>query len=91
MAETRFPFTPSDRAEGWKRIRVGVTGLVAIVMLIGLASAMLSRISREADSNGPPVAAADTTVPNEEPLSELGVAPSVPAELPAAGEPTPKP
>lgn len=70
-------------------------GLAAVVLLIGLASAIFSTVSRE-----PPVEAvgaarpevvanmangAPSPTPTNEPLAELGVTPS------AAGTPTPTP
>jgi hypothetical protein len=73
-----------DRKESWRRIRVGLTGLGGILLLIGLASAMLERISPRTPE---PVAVADgllgnsVQAPESEPLAELGVAPG-------AAEPT---
>jgi hypothetical protein len=70
--------TLADRKESWRRIRVGVTGLGGILLLIGLASAMLERISPRTPE---PVTVADGTLgnmvqaPENEPLAELGVAP----------------
>ena len=37
-----------DRRESWRRIRVGLTGLVGILLIIGLAAAMLERIGPSA-------------------------------------------
>ena len=82
-----------------QRLRVGVLGLAAIVLLIGLASAIFSSVSQErpvavAGAAQPEVVAnmsapmADpSAAPTNEPLAELGVTPSA-AQSPDA-EPTP--
>lgn len=71
-----------------QRVRVALTGLAAVLVLIGLASAMFRYVSTE-----PPVTAvgaakpevvaniADGGVANEssEPLAELGIAPGTTA------------
>lgn len=67
-----------DRRESWRRIRVGLTGLAGILLLIGLTSAVLERISPRtpepvASATGAPGNAKDA--PKDEPLAELGVAP----------------
>lgn len=70
--------TNPDRRESWRRIRVGLTGLAGILLLIGLTSAMLERLSPRTPE--PVVVDADVTgnmadAPKDEPLAELGVAP----------------
>lgn len=78
----------STASQTMQRVRVGLIGLAAVVLLIGLASAIFSAASQER-----PVAAIDSpkadaianmtlannnlpaTAPNE-PLAELGVAPA---------------
>lgn len=64
--------------ESWRRIRVGLTGLAGILLLIGLTSAMLERLSprvpEPADVAGDAAVNA-VDVPEDEPLAELGVAP----------------
>jgi cobalamin synthase len=79
---------PQDHAQAMQRIRVGMTGLAAVVLLMVLAFAVFSQANREAPvsaagaSNASVVAnltgvdnvAADRT--RDEPLAELGVAPS---------------
>lgn len=62
-----------------QRVRVGMIGLAAVVLLIGLASAIFSAVNREAATAGAPIVAnmtmANSTTASE-PLAELGVAPS---------------
>ncbi|MEQ1548988.1 MAG: hypothetical protein ABL918_10140 [Chakrabartia sp.] len=87
MTELRhpLPLPRDDRSEGWRRIRVGAIGVVAILVLIGLSSAMMSRITDQANvsaqvTGGGAVLA--PPVPVEEPLAELGVAPGAPEVIP---------
>lgn len=70
-----------------------MVGLAAVILLIGLASAIFSAANRErpAASNASSVAAvklaANTADPANEPLAELGVAPSADVNsTPAAGK-----
>ena len=70
-----------------QRVKVGMVGLAAVVLLIGLASAIFSAANRETPiaADGAPKAEAvanmtvvNTTLPadsDNEPLAELGVAP----------------
>ncbi|UVO51784.1 hypothetical protein M0208_15170 [Sphingomonas sp. SUN019] len=71
-----------------QRVKVGMSGLAAVVLLIGLASAIFSAASRERPVDVPGAAKLEipatvptlnTTAPADtasEPLAELGVAPS---------------
>lgn len=77
---------PSDQSQILQRLRVGVTGLVLVVLLIVIASALFRSASDE-----PPVSEADTYSTDmgnavdalnmveaprqDEPLAELGVSP----------------
>lgn len=79
-----------------QRVKVGMIGLAAVILLIGIASAILGSLSRDE----PPAAAAgaaqanmvaDMTATNtatpsaSEPLAELGVAPTpMNSQAPAA-------
>ncbi len=79
-----------------QRVKVGMIGLAAVILLIGIASTILGSLNRDE----PPAAMAGaaqsnvvadmavanaTTVPTSEPLAELGVAPApVNAQAPAA-------
>lgn len=79
---------PSVRpsAQGGQRIRVGLIGLGAVLLLIGLASAVFNSVNRERPVTAiggaqPATVAAMTgnqqaTPTQGEPLAELGVAPA---------------
>ena len=78
-----------DRNESWRRIRVGMTGLGGILLLIGLANAMLqqlgsAKVQAVPTVTGQPAKSADE---KNEPLAELGVAPGAPTK---ADAPAPK-
>jgi cobalamin synthase len=80
--------------QAMQRVKVGMVGLAAVVLLIGLASAIFSAANRERPIGGAPQAQAVANMtavnsamaadPTNEPLAELGVAPS-------ASEPSPTP
>ena len=76
----------SDKSQTTQRVKVGMIGLAAVILLIGLASALFSLVTRErpVEVIGAPNAAvvANLAVDNglapdsvNEPLAELGVAP----------------
>ena len=78
-----------------QRIKVGMIGLAAVVLFIGLASAIIGSATRERPVVAVGSAQADvvanmavsnTTAPDGagEPLAEMGLAPSVNAQAPAA-------
>ncbi|MEG3173345.1 hypothetical protein U1708_14095 [Sphingomonas sp. ZB1N12] len=77
-----------------QRIKVGMIGLAAVVLLIGLASAIIGSTNRERPVATAGTAQADVVanmgVSNTveaagagEPLAEMGVAPSANAQAPA--------
>ena len=77
------------RAQSMQRLQVGVAGLAAILLMIGLASVITDR-ARETDASTVPEAASTTEpvptpTPKSDPLAEAGVVPDLPAE------PTPGP
>lgn len=78
-----------DQSQAMQRIRVAMTGLALVVLLITIASAIFSSVDRQAPveaigSSKPDVVANMTLLgnsvaaeaPQDEPLAELGVAPS---------------
>lgn len=83
------PTTHHDSAQAMQRVRVGLTGLAMVLVLIGLASAIFTAANRDAPvsaiggANGAAAAniadgAGNIVVEKskDEPLAELGVAPS---------------
>ena len=82
MRQQSNPRYQADQAR--QRIRVGMIGLAAVVLLIGLASAIFSTVSREPPATSETGAASSrvagpTPAPTagNEPLAELGVTPSI--------------
>lgn len=74
------PLTIGETRERMQRVRVGVTGLAAVLLVVALATAVATSVrKRAADSAvaGPPdvVATLNTTEEKTEPLAQLGVAP----------------
>ena len=80
-------YTPSHKANAMQRVRIGLVGLAAVLLLIGLASAVFNSVNRErpvtaiGGARPATVAAmtANSTAPataGNEPLAELGVTPA---------------
>lgn len=80
-------------AQAMQRIKVGATGLAAVLLIIALASAVLSWVSKEqpvAVAGAPkaevianltqPGAGDQAASPSKEPLAELGITPSAAPE-----------
>ena len=83
-----------EPSQSMQRIKVGMIGLAAVVLLIGLASAIIGSASRERPVATAGAAQADVVanmgVANytdatgtSEPLAEMGVAPSANVQAPA--------
>lgn len=80
------PLRRDNRQEPMQRIRVGVTGLAAVILIVLLAAAIATSVRRTAGMNAPgataslPVEVKSTgskaVDPNAEPLAQLGVAPA---------------
>ncbi|MBK8628822.1 MAG: hypothetical protein IPN84_01030 [Sphingomonadales bacterium] len=66
-----------------QRIRVGLTGLAVVLVLVMLATAVLTQVTPDAPLNGAIAATGD------EPLADLGVAPGAPENLTNAVAPAP--
>jgi hypothetical protein len=90
---TRMKMIAPDPAQTTQRVKVGIIGLAAVLLLIGLVAAIFSTVSKEkplavaggarADVVANMVSGNDATpaeMPSNEPLAELGVAPSMAAE-----------
>ncbi len=100
MVETRMTerLPPDEPGQRMQRVRVGVTGLAAIVLVVLLATAIASSVRRTATDAAaatapPPVVAtvappSNNTDPNAEPLAQLGAAPGGGADsgAPASGK-----
>ncbi|MDP9085283.1 MAG: hypothetical protein M3N02_00750 [Pseudomonadota bacterium] len=86
-----------DRGQTTQRVKVGMIGLAAVLLLIGLAAAIFSTASRERAVAGGanPDVVANLTIANgmagirdgSEPLADLGVAPSTAIENSSAVAP----
>jgi hypothetical protein len=94
---TRMKIIAQDPAQTSQRVKVGMIGLAAVLLLIGLAAAIFSTASKErplivVGGAHPDVvanmAAGNQALPIEgatsEPLAELGVAPSTSTDVNAA-------
>lgn len=94
---TRMKMIAQDPGQTTQRVKVGVIGLAAVLLLIGLAAAIFSTVRTErplavAGGARPDVVAnmvagnqaAPVDAPTNEPLAELGVAPSTATENTAA-------
>jgi hypothetical protein len=83
-----------DRREPMQRVRLGITGLAAVILLVALATAIASGIRRTANGQAAPSSApalndpGNVTAPRAEPLEQLGVAPPT-VEKPDPGAPKP--
>lgn len=71
------------RAQAMQRLQVGLSGLGAMILLVGLANIIQDR-ARVADSQSVPEAAPTTepspSSPLTDPLADAGVVPDLPAE-----------
>lgn len=87
------PFPPQPSAERMQRLRVGITGLAAVLIIVAVATAIGSNVRRSAEESNavapPPVVATlppavNAAEPVTEPLAQLGAAPGKTApETPA--------
>lgn len=84
--QTANRLPPDDPGQRMQRLRVGITGLAAILIVVLLATAIASGVRRNASSEAPVVAppvvatvsndnSVGTVDPNAEPLAQLGAAP----------------
>ena len=74
------------RAEAIHRLQVGLLGLGAIVLMVGLANVVMERAKESEASTVPQssatFAAQGTAAPNKDPLADAGVVPDLPAQTP---------
>jgi hypothetical protein len=74
----------AKRAQAMQRLQLGMFGLGAMVLLIGLANIIMNQ-AMEAEASmvpeaAPTVAPASTPTPASDPLADAGVGPDLPAE-----------
>lgn len=80
-----------------RRLQIGIVGVCAVLLLVGVASMAINRASNEAPVSGPLAGAVDPTTNAEaiepkEPLAELGVTPATAGqEAPAGAKSSPQP
>nr|WP_255704104.1 hypothetical protein [Erythrobacter sp. SN021] len=90
------PGNDARRARTVQRLQIGITGIVMMILLIGLASIVQDRAA-ETDATTVPAAAPTTeptqAAPQNDPLVEAGVVPDLPVEpdVTATAIPTPGP
>ncbi len=74
------PLRPSEKSEGWRRVRIGLSGIGVIVLMLAITSAMQSRLEKQATS--PSSVQTSQSVgnkqPEKEPMADLGIAPGAP-------------
>lgn len=79
------------REQAIQRLQVGLFGLLAILLLIGVANVFLQRAQQVEDAAVPdaaPTVSVDAEVPQQsDPLADAGVVPELPAE-PEVEQPT---
>lgn len=83
------------RAEAIHRLQVGLLGLGAIVLMVGLANVVMER-AKESEATTVPqssatVAAQGPAAPNKDPLADAGVVPDLPAQTPRSAAPAANP
>lgn len=79
---------PIPRSQSIQRLQIGLSGLVAMVLLVGLASIIKDRADQTeeaviAEAGDVPAAETDSA-PQSDPLADAGLVPDLPAE-PVAG------
>lgn len=90
------PFAPlgGRRTQALQRLQVGISLLLGIVLIVGLANVIEDR-AKQSEKNAVPEAAA-TVAPTrastaKDPLADAGVVPDLPAEGALAPKPVPEP
>jgi len=90
--DTPFATPGKMRADAIKRLQIGVSGLVAMILLVALANIIRDRATETELGTVPeamPTVAPQVIVPtNKDPLADAGVQPELP---PATATPTPAP
>lgn len=84
-AEEVEPAAPlgGTRTHAIQRAQIGLTGLVVILLMVGLAHIVLDRVQKTEDTAVPEASSTtepDTDTGNSDPLADAGVVPDLPAE-----------
>ncbi|MDY7097768.1 MAG: hypothetical protein SXU28_06490 [Pseudomonadota bacterium] len=72
-----------SRQEALQRLQVGLTGLVLMILLVGLASIIGSQAEKAQEAAVPdaaPTTEPTAAAPQSDPLADAGVVPDIPAE-----------
>ena len=81
------------KAEAMQRLQIGVTGLAAVVAMVGLAG-IIGGVADQAEEDAVPDAAPTTeptaAPPQRDPLADAGVVPDIAVEPQAPASPRPK-
>lgn len=89
--EVIYASLAGTRAQSIQRLQIGLSGLAAMALLVGLATVIMDR-ARQTDAGAVPEAAATTATsdaqPVNDPLADAGVAPDVVAPPRQAKRPT---
>lgn len=77
---------PEDKRAGLQRVRVGLTGLGAVLLIVAISAAIFETATNQSGGEARPAAAVNAAaVPSNaveapsDPLTEIGVTPSAPA------------
>jgi hypothetical protein len=73
------PDLRGTRSQAMQRLQVGIGGLAAMVLVVGLASTIMQQ-ARQADDPATPEAAAEAAGKTGDPLVDAGVVPELPSE-----------
>lgn len=73
------PDLRGTRTQAMQRLQVGIGGLAAMVLVVGLASTIMQQ-ARQSEDPARPVAAAEPEEKAGDPLVDAGVVPNLPSE-----------
>jgi hypothetical protein len=76
LGETKPPSVPKE--DRMQRVRVGLTGLAAVVLIVLLVTFVFSRIGANTPAASKAAATTAKDKVKDEPLAELGIAPAAP-------------
>ena len=88
---------PPRRSHAMQRVQIGLAGLAAMALLIGLANIIISHAQRNqaqvVPEAAPTIAPEPVASPVSDPLADVGVVPDLPAEAeqPPGGAAAPQP